>query len=108
MTRKQTARTVGSSARGGGGKERATYNDSITLTAAQPSADPTPVYAANGKRIGEIRGRTFYKRVKSAHFPTRPPALANDLPVPATPKAANATRTHTVRARLCTSADYPV
>jgi hypothetical protein len=38
-----------------------------------------PIYSGN-KVIGEVRGRTFHKRVHSSrHFLTRPPAIAFDV-----------------------------
>ena len=85
MTRKQTARW--SEQRGGGGDERARHSQCSTTPALAQ-----PVHADDGRIVGEIRGQTFYKRVKSAHFLTRPPALGNDLTVLAQLQAAGVER----------------
>jgi hypothetical protein len=75
MTRKQTARTVGSSARGGGGNER-THPYRSTA-----SADAQPVRAANGRVVGHVAGGVFSKRVRgSVHMLRAPRGWALDVP----------------------------
>ncbi len=74
MTRKQTARTVGSSARGGGGNERHPYRSTAP-------ANAQPVRAANGQVIGHVTGGVFSKRVRgSVHMLRAPRGWALDAP----------------------------
>lgn len=82
MTQKKTARTVGSSARGGGGNERTGQPHSTTTRpAGQPATPATtlPIRAATGRVIGHVAGGVFSKRAcASVHMLRAPRGWALD------------------------------
>ncbi|MCZ7539127.1 MAG: hypothetical protein M5U29_04260 [Anaerolineae bacterium] len=68
MTTKKTARTVSSSARGGGGDGQQFHSHHTPAHAAAQ-----PVFSATGQTIGQVSGTVFSKRVRGSVHQLRAP-----------------------------------